>query len=363
MTMRPVLLAALLAALPGHADAVAVVCHDDGSHAVHEVVSSPDSFRLHRWTGSSPPHPPGDEVAGIFSHSSPLWASAEPDTAVVGSFRRPPELKGVVWLADGRSVELSGRVVAAALPGGGDVAAVVRLVPAGSLDTARDVAIDRSGRIVAERTLAWHDESGKYPALSVDHTLVFDRPAADADPMLQVEMRELHSLQVVGRFAFGDRHIDDVVVVRRALAFFTSSGGVFKVEDGMIESIGGDDPQMRYTSLDFDPRQRRLLVYGAGGHRVFEFDGSEVSAMLLGRPSHATRGFSHDGHVVQGEVYRMHRLRLLDAATGAVVSELLDAPNPGVTGHRLACTFADRLVTVDHDGGVIALPMTPVAAD
>jgi hypothetical protein len=350
MALKMILLAALLLAPLEAAIAVAVACADDGSLAVHRVTQHGNTFSLHRQRDASAPMPIGPAVTGVFSEYSPMYATAAQDSAVVASFRRPPVLTGIVWLADGRSVVLNGRVVHSVLPSGGDIAALVRVMPAGSLDKAADVVIDRDGRVVAERTLAWHDELGYFPTLDVGQTLMFDRPVPGVAIAGPVELRDLRTLDVVTSFSFGERIIEDVVVVSRRLLFFVSSGGVFKLEDGVIESIGGMDPQMRYVSLDIDPQRERLLVKAYGGYRVFAYDGTELSADILGRPLHVAKGFTDDGHVLEDEVYRQHGLRLRDPLTADVVSELVGKRPPIARGHRMACAFADKLVTVDREG-------------
>jgi hypothetical protein len=352
-----VLLAMLAGASPVVGSAVSVHCRDDGSLDIHEVVSSNGTFRLHRRRGDAAPQPIGPEIDGVLSDYAPLYSAAGDGAAVIGSFVVENAARTIVWLADGATVVLDGRLAGAAVPEGGDIAAVVRTVPAGSEVSAVDAAIDRRGRIVGQRTLAWHSESGTYPALGMDHSLVYDRPVPFSSTEYRIELRDVGSLQSVGWFSFGDRNIEDAVVLSRRLAFFTAGGGVFKLEDGTITSIGGTDPQMRYGALDVDMRHHRLLARASGGHRVFGFDGSELSAVILGRPYTIAQGFSNDGHVIENA----HPVRLRDAVTTVVVSELLDAPSPNSLGQRIACAFADRLVLVDPEGEIVQVPMTPVS--
>jgi hypothetical protein len=343
------LLANVLCSAP---DARAVLVCDTDGRPVQELTIKQDrgSFDLVRRYRGQAGHAANSRIEGAFNDAAGVQAGPGGWPAVA-SFQAPDGSLGiVVWFRNGTFELINGVLTGVSFSSSPRAAVLLgyRPNPTGDLRVEQQRVFSQTGAKVAERSIPWESESFSRGVLSEDGSVVYRRFGSGMSSEQEVQLFDSATFSEIGRLSLGGEYISDIVVIDRHTAFMTGGGGFFRVHDGSIESIGQPDLPVRHERLDVDVRNGRVLSFGSGGYQVVSLGGAPIRSQAHGKAYAGADGFATDGSIIEGAVQGRRGLRVVDAVSGDVLTELPPASQASPRSRKIACSSKFGLVFEDE---------------
>lgn len=296
---------------------------DENATARVSVKQSKNQFQLVRESISGTARLTSNPIAGVLNARNGVHAGIQ-GFPVVASYATPEQQQAfALWFEGHNPVQVNGLLsqVTFAPPGKDGVLVSYAPNPAREPYVQIQAVYATDGRKLAERRLEREPEAYLGEQFSATGDVLFTRPAPAMSNERKVVLYDPKNFNPIAEFALEGEVISDVLAIDRNTAFFTSRGGVFRVDRGHIESIGEPDARIRHERLDADLERGRILAFGPGGYQVFTLTGKLLSKEEHGKGYASVQGFSHDGLIIEGAVHRTSPYRLRDPVTTAVVAE------------------------------------------
>lgn len=336
--------ALFVAALDAHA---VLVCDVNGKPAQELSISQAGaSFDLVRQLPGQAKLAANSSVPGTYNKSAGVVAGPD-GWPVVASYKAPDGRLGIViWFRNGTSKRLSGVLTSVSFSKSPRAAVLLgyRSDPSRNFSLEQELVYTQAGDKVAERSIPWESESFSRSVLSEDGSIVYRRFGPGMSSDREVLLFDSANFRQVGKFSLAGEYISDVLVLDRRTAFMTAGGGLFRVANGNIESVGQPELAVNHERLDVDQRNSRVLSFGSGGYQVVSFQGATIRSSAHGHAHYGAEGFASDGSIIEGAVHKKRGLRVVDAVSGQVFTEI--AIGTGVR-RKIACSSKTGLVFED----------------
>lgn len=363
MKMNPIIFALpiLLPFIASPVLAAPACASDESTLARASVEASNNQFQIVRESSTGAAGLSSPPITGVLNARNALRTGGQ-GFPIVASYATPAQQQAfVLWFEGRNTVQINGLLHQASFAPAGKDGMLVSYAP----DPVREPYVQiqavyaNDGRKLAERKLEREPEAYLGEQFSAAGDVLFTRPAPAMSNERKVVLYDPGSFRPVLEFALEGEVISDVVAIDRNTAFFTSRGGVFRIDHGRIESIGKPGTQIRHEQLDVDLEHGRVLAFGPGGYQVFALSGKALSKEEHGQGYASVAGFSHDGLIIEGAVHRVSPYRLRDPLTASVVAEWPEGQSHPlqVGGEQIVCVSADQVVVRDDKGATRVIAM------